>query len=185
MADLISLSKIKSCDLDPVPASVLKQCLSQLLPVITSVVNISLESAIMPDVLKVTQIGPLLKKSDLSHEEFKHFRPVSNLAFISKVIEKAVAFQMIDYVDDNNLGEVLQSAYKKRYNTESLRLHALLKVQNDILRAIDQHRTVALVLLDLSSAFNTVDHEILLGRLNTRSWACACSCVDSFILARS
>jgi hypothetical protein len=61
----------------------------------------------------------------LDQEDFKNFRPVSNLAFISKVIERAVAFQMTDYVDVNNLGEVFQSAYKRRHSTET----TLLRVQ--------------------------------------------------------
>lgn len=86
---------------------------------------------------------------------------MSNLAFISKVIEKAVSFQLIEHVENNDLGEPLQSAYKRLHNTET----ALLNVHNDILNAIDHHRTVALLLLDLSAAFDTVDHELLLHRL--------------------
>ena len=69
---------------------------------------------------------------------------MSNLAFISKVIEKAVSCQLIEYIESNDLGEPLQSAYKRLHNTET----ALLKVHNDILNEIDQHRTVALLLLD-------------------------------------
>ena len=86
---------------------------------------------------------------------------MSNLAFVSKVIEKAVSYQLTEHVDSNDLGEPLQLAYKSLHNTET----ALLKVQDDILNAIDQRRTVALLLLDLSTAFDTVDHELLLHRL--------------------
>ena len=83
---------------------------------------------------------------------------------LSKVIEKSVAIQLVQYIDDNNLDEKLQSAYKKMHSTET----ALLRVQNDILHSVDRGCTVVLLLLDLSAAFDTVDHGLLLHRLNTR-----------------
>ena len=91
---------------------------------------------------------PLLKKVDSDFEVFSNFRQVLNLMFTSKLIEKAVARQLTSYVLNNDLGEVFQSAYKKLHSTET----ALLKVQNDILRAIDSRRSVILVFLDLSAA---------------------------------
>ena len=130
--------------LDPVQASVLTGCLPVLLPVITDLVNCSLDTAFMPVALKTAMIIPLLKKSNLNTDDFKNFRPVSNLPFISKVIEKVVAAQHVNYINDNNLGESLQSAYKRHHSTES----ALPKVHNDILKAIDNRRTVVLLLLD-------------------------------------
>ena len=86
----------------------------------------------MPVALKTALIISLLKKSNLNSDDFKNFRPVSNLPFISKVIEKVVAVQLVNYIDDN-LGEPLQSAYKCYHSTES----TLLKVHNDILQAVD------------------------------------------------
>ena len=86
----------------------------------------------MPVALKTALIIPLLKKSNLNSDDFKNFRPVSNLPFISNVIEKVVAVQLVNYIDDN-LGEPLQSAYKRYHSTES----TLLKVHNDILQAVD------------------------------------------------
>ena len=65
----------------------------------------------------------LLKKSNLNSDDFKYFRPVSNFPFISKVIEKVVAVQLVDYINDNNLGESLQSAYKRHHSTESALLN--------------------------------------------------------------
>ena len=70
----------------------------------------------------------------------------------------------MQYIDDNNLDEKLQSAYKKLHSTET----ALLRVHDDILRTVDRGCTVVLLLLDLSAAFDTVDHGLLLPRLNTR-----------------
>lgn len=160
---LIKSKKLKCCALDPIPSTILKQCLPILLPVITNIVNLSLTSATVPDSLKIALLLPLLKKVSLDFEEFKNFRPVSNLTFISKVIEKTVASQLINYINDNALTEVFQSAYKKQHSTET----ALLRVHDDIMRAIDEHRSVVLLLLDLSAAFDTVDHGILLNRLTS------------------
>ena len=78
---------------------------------------------------------------------------------MSKIIERAVAVQVKKYITDKDLDESLQSAYKHLHSTET----ALLKVQNDILCAIDDNKCVALLLLDMSSAFDTVDHRLSLG----------------------
>ena len=154
----------KSCDLDPIPATVLRECLSNLLPIITKIVNMSLTEAVVPSSLKNASLHPLLKKASLPYDEFSSFRPVSNLSFISKCVEKVAAAQTCMHVDDNNLSELYQSAYKKHHSTET----ALIKVQDDILRAIDNNCCVILLLLDLSAAFDTVDHRILLDRLSER-----------------
>lgn len=78
-----------------------------LTPVITEIVNRSLATGLIPQSLKAAQIRPLLKKSNLD----KKFRLGSNLPFISKVIEKAVCFQLVNYIETNNVGKTYQSAY--------------------------------------------------------------------------
>ena len=155
---------MKTCALDQLPASVLTKCLPRLLPVITDIVNHSLDEALMPNSLKTALIIPLLKKTNLDTEDFKNFRPVSNLPFVSKLIKKLVVVQLVQYIDDSNLDEKLQSAYKKLHSTET----ALLRVHDDILRTVDRGCIVVLLLLDLSAAFDTVDHGLLLHRLNTQ-----------------
>ena len=94
----------------------------------------------------------------------KNYRPVSNIKFISKIIEKAASCQIVDYVDSNRLGEKFQSSYKKHHSTET----ALLKVKSDILQSIDNNKAVLMVLLDMSAAFDTVDHALFLQRLDKR-----------------
>jgi len=89
---------------------------------------------------------------------------VSNLPFLSKVIEKAVALRLNSYMHDNGLNEKYQSAYKQLHSTET----ALVCVANDILRCVDEKKAVLLVLLDLSAAFDTVDHDVLLDRMFKR-----------------
>ena len=132
---------------------------------ITRVVNFSLTSGQVPDRFKVAMLKPLLKKSGADRELFSNFRPVSNLYFLSKVTEKAVAAQLMDHLNDNDgFLEEFQSAYKSHHSTET----ALVKFQNDILKAIDNNRSVISLLLDLSAAFDIVDHSILLSRLQNR-----------------
>ena len=161
---LIMSSKSTSCPLDPLPTSLLKDSLSVLLPVITKLINGSLISGIVPQCFKNALIKPLLKKSTLDPEDLKNYRPISNLPFLSKVLEKVVANQLSIYMTENKLHENMQSAYKPGHSTES----ALLRVQNDILLDLDKKQGVILVLLDLSAAFDTIDHNVLLERLAER-----------------
>ena len=152
----------KSCPLDPIPTAIVKECLDDLLPVLTSIINFSLQSGSFPDQWKEALVKPLLKQPgcDLI---FRNFRPVSNLAFVSKLTEKAVADQIQSYMDMNYLFPPFQSAYRPHHSTET----ALLKVKNDILMNMDRQCVTLLVLLDLSAAFDTVDHAILIDRLST------------------
>ena len=157
-------SATKSCSLDVIPTWLLKKSLGVLLSPITRIVNLSLSQSMMPTVFKEAVITPILKKSSLDPENLKNYRPVSNLSFISKLIERIVASKLTSYLENNSLLEPLQSAYKKYHSTET----ALVKIQNDILRNLDSNSAVALVFLDLSAAFDTVDHHILLNLLSSR-----------------
>ena len=123
-----------------------------------------MESGILCTDLKMASVKPLLKKQSLRSDEFKNFRPISNLGFLSKVVEKYVAKQLIDYLDANGLDVSYQSAYRKLDSTET----ALIRVHNDIAIVSDQKRSVILLILDLSAAFDSVDHCILLSRLSRR-----------------
>ena len=100
-------------------------------------------------------------KTGLDQNELNNYRPVSNLPVISKVLEKTVDTQIEAHISSNNLHEPNQSAYRKFHSTET----AFIKVQNDILQSLDQNKCTVLVLLDLSAAFDTIDHKTLLNRL--------------------
>lgn len=151
----------KSCDLDPIPTWLLKLCLNELAPCITHIVNLSLTTSEVSSNLKLALIVPLIKKLLLDPEVLKNFRPVSNLSFISKLVERVVAEQLNTHLTLNTLLEKFQSAYKQYHSTET----ALLRVQNDLLMALDSDGGTILMLLDLSAAFDTIDHNILLRRL--------------------
>ena len=117
--------------LDPIPGIVISDCLHALLPAITRIVNLSLTTGTVPPKIKKASLSPLLKQPLLSHGEFPNYRPISNLAFISKCTEKVVASRLNEPVNKHNLSEFFQSAYKKGRSTES----ALVRVHNDILGA--------------------------------------------------
>ena len=98
------------------------------------------------------------------HLHYRNQLLTSNLKFISKLVEKSVAVQLTKHVMTNHLDEKFQSAYKEFHSTET----GLLRVHNDILCSLDQNKSVILLLLDLSAAFETVDHAILISRLSNR-----------------
>ncbi len=159
---VIKKSPTKSCTLDPIPTWLLKDCLIPLLPIITTkIINLSLSEGIMPEDFKNANLLPLLKKNQLDVEILKNFCPISNLAYISKLIEKIVDSQMTTHMTVNNLHDIMQSSYKENDSTETAMLH----MHNDILTALDQNKPVLIICMDLSAAFDTVDHEIQLNHI--------------------
>ena len=125
------------------------------------ITNLSFEEGYVPDNLKIALILPLLKKLGLDPEVLKNFRPVSNLPYLSKLLERLAAVRLVDHMFLHQLHELFQSSYKKFHSTET----ALLKIQSDILGALDGGKCVLLIMLDLSAAFDTIDHSVLLTRL--------------------
>ena len=161
---IIKSNKIKACSLDPVPACVFRKCLDVLLPAVTDITNQSLQTGIFPTPLKSALIIPTLKKPSSDPEILKNYRPISNLPFLGKVIERTVSQQLMIHLKYNSLLASRQSAYRQHHSVET----ALIRVQNDLLQSMDRGNEAVLVLLDLTSAFDTVDHSILLTRLMER-----------------
>ena len=160
VSKVILSSSSKSCESDPIPTDVLKVIIPAVLNLPTELVNRLLQTGTFPSNLKEAFVKPLLKKTSLKLID-KNYWPVSNLAFIGKMLEWTVTGQLMDYIYEHNLMEPLQSAYRPDHSTET----ALLKVKADIHQAIDNQEVMGLVLLDLLAAFDTADHTILLQRL--------------------
>ena len=118
---------------------------------------------------------PLLKKANLDPNCLKNYRPVSNLPILSKVLERIVLKQLLQHLESHCLLEPFQSAYRKCHSTET----ALLRVVSDPLQASDCGRVSILSLLDLSAAFDTIDHSILIDRLRT-TFSCSGTVLDWF-----
>ena len=113
--------------------------------------------AVSHPVFKTAHVTPLLKKAGLDRNILKNYQQVSNLSYISKLIEKAVARQINEHIAHKGISNKNQSAYRVFHSTET----ALLKIQSDIAISMDKGTAVGLVLLDLSAAFDTIDHSIL------------------------
>ena len=128
----------------------------------------SFDQNTFPSVFKEALVRPLLKKPGLDREVLRNYRPVSNLSFVSKIIEKVVACRIDSHLDANSLRDPLQSAYRSQHSTET----ALVRVHNDIVTALDERSSAVLVLLDLSAAFDVIDHEILSQRLSLSYGIC-------------
>jgi len=127
-----------------------------------------LTTATVPDVFKFAYITPRLKKQDLDSADVRSYRPISNLSVLSKLLERLVHRQMLDW---HRLPR-LKSAYRQHHSTEK----AVLRVLADILHAVDTGDLSILALLDLSAAFDTVDLDILLQRLQTSFGVVSVAC---------
>ena len=162
---LITKSGKKSCALDPMPTSLVIECLDVLCPAITRMINLSLDSLIglFPDNWEHAEVRPGVKNNSSSDLSFSNLRPISSLTFISKLTEQAVSDQTYNHLSVHNLYPKNQSAYRKFRSTKT----ALLRIKHDILMNMNQQCVTLLVTLDLSAAFDTIDHVILLKRLHS------------------
>ena len=161
---LINRLPNKQCELDPIPTSVLKKCLPVLAQTITNIVNLSLSTGCFPSNFKQSVVTPLLKKPSLEKENSANYRPISNLSFLSKLVERIVKHRLDRHLASNSLYNPFQSAYTRYHSTET----ALLAVHDSLIQAIAHQQVTCLCLLDLSAAFDTIDHNILIHRLS--SW---------------
>ena len=143
----------KSCKLDVLPTKVLKDIVTPLLPLLTKIINLSLTEGLFVEEWKVAVICPLLKKLGLDLIS-SNYRPVSNFPFLSRVVEKAALKQFIKYCNDNSLLPTYQSAYRKNYSCET----ALVKLFDDLLWSMERQKVNLLVAINLSAAFDMVDH---------------------------
>ena len=119
-------------------------------------------TGVIPVAFKNALVTPLLKKATLNQDVLKNHRPVSNLPFIPKVLERVVLSQLLDYFASTEQHEPHQSAYRPIHSTDT----ALVRVVNDIQMALDQKNAAMLVLLDLSAAFDMIDHSLMVKRFS-------------------
>ena len=121
----------------------MKACINTLLPTIVRIVNLSFAEACFREILKLSAVEPRIKNPMLDNELRSSYRPISNLRFISKAIEKVAADRLNCHLTENDLHVPLQSAYKPSHGTET----ALLKVQDVILRSLDENNCVILLII--------------------------------------
>ena len=147
------------CSADPFPLSdvICSENSNQLIKIYTDIINVSLQTGKFPSSEKMAIVKPLLK-GKLDPESFSSYRPVSNLSFLSKIIELSVLSQLKEHLDITQAIPVNQSAYRKNFSTET----ALCSIVNDLLFDLDKGKCCLLILLDLTAAFDTVMHDLLI-----------------------
>ena len=131
---------VKSCSLDLVPTLIVREFVDLLLPYLTSMVNVSLTQGRLPSSERHAIVTPLLNKPGLDTANVSNYRPVYNLTFISKVVKRAVALQLNEYLTSNGMLPRSQSAYRKKHSTET----AMLRVLSDFLTAADGRKVTLL-----------------------------------------
>uniref|UniRef100_A0A669CP39 Reverse transcriptase domain-containing protein n=1 Tax=Oreochromis niloticus TaxID=8128 RepID=A0A669CP39_ORENI len=161
LKELINTQKNSNSLLDTIPSRIIKEAFDTIGPCILLLMNLSLSSGCVPTAFKNAVVQPVIKKASLDHNTLANYRPISKLPFLSKILEKIVLQQLQTYLERNGLYEKFQSGFRQRHSTET----ALLRVFNDLLLITDTGCPAILVLLDLTSAFDAADHDILLTRL--------------------
>ena len=181
LREILKTSGIKTSFHDILPASVLKQVIDTLLPYICILVNKSLSTGSVEG-LKESVVNPLLKKAGIDPESFKNYRPVSDLLFLSKLIERVVDRRLFDHMSMNDLHCKYEHGYKKFHSTETL----LLPLVNNTLLSLDSGQAVIWILIDLSAAFDTVDIDLELHILESEIGICgtALNWFNSFLKGR-
>jgi hypothetical protein len=159
--DIIMHSPRKPSQDDVIPLWLLIESLPVLLPAIVSIVNRVLIDG-MPRSLKHSTITPLIKKKTLDPNSLASYRPVANSQTIAKVIERVVLCRLTSHLVLNKLQDKYQSAFKRHHSCET----ALLYVHDMVINAMDEGKIALLVLIDMSCAFDTVDHSILCKKLS-------------------
>jgi len=153
----------KSSQLDFIPTSLIKSCSDVFSDIICQLANLSFSQGKFPSSFKLAYVSPLLKRPGLDPSLPANYRPISNLNNISKILEKLFLVRLQPHVTSSLNFNPLQSAYRPLHSTET----ALLFTLDSIYRAADQGHPSVLVSLDLSAAFDTIDHHLLLTRLYT------------------
>ncbi len=157
------LSSHPTCPLDPIPSHLLQAISPALLPALTHIINTSLLTGIFPTAFKQARVIPLLKKPTLNTSLLENYRPVSLLPFIAKTLERVVFNQVSLFLSQNNKLDAKQSGFRSGHSTET----ALLSVTEALRIAKADSKSSVLILLDLSAAFDTVNHQILLSTLSS------------------
>jgi hypothetical protein len=122
----------------------------------------AMQSGTFVNCFKHSHIIPLLKSSSLDRKNLNNYRLIATLPFLSKVFERLVQKQLLAHINTLPILDQFQSGFRANHSTET----ALTKIYNDISLELDQNHSVILILLDLSAAFDTINHDTLIKILN-------------------
>ena len=154
-----SLKSTKTCGIDNIDSYIIKLSEDELLPAITHIVNLSIKLKCFPTFYKCAKVVPLHKKEDKLNP--KNYRPVALLPIISKIIEKAIFIPVIQYLEENELLHPSHHGFRSCHSTAS----SLLQMYDTWITAMEKNEISAVIMLDMSAAFDVVDTSILLGKM--------------------
>ena len=163
MKTIIQSMKKKSSQLDPAPAFIVFNFIDLLLPILLHITNTIIKQQTFPPNLKHAYIRPSVKNPKKDRNDLSNLRPINELPFVSKIVERVLYNQLESYLEENNLHATYQSAYRRFNSCET----AMIRVGDEIQQHLLNKKYVALLMLDNSSAFDTVDHTILISKLKT------------------
>lgn len=155
-----SLKSKKSCGYDNFSTELLRAVKLEISPILAALINQSFTSGIFPDKLKIAKVSPIYKKSDSS--KIDNYRPISLLPSISKVFEKLIHSQILNYFNENNLFFKSQYGFRPKHSTE----FATLELVDRLMKSMNSGDIPLSIFIDLSKAFDTLNHKILLTKLN-------------------
>ena len=156
---IAGLKNSKTAGVDFLDTTAIKMISKDVVPAITHIVNLSIRCSKFPESWKYAKIIPLHKKDDILNP--KNYRPVAILPILSKILERAIFEQVVEYFEDNNLFHPNHHGFRKHHNTCT----ALLQMYDGWVEAADKGDLTGVCLLDMSAAFDTVNHSLLLQKL--------------------
>ncbi len=154
------LNVTKACGPNSIPNKILKDHIYTFLEPVRYILNLSLSQGNFPTLLKKAEVCPIFKKNDKTKCE--NYRPISLLSNLSKLFERAMHTRLYDFLENSNVFYNLQFGFRKQHSTN----HALLSIVEGIRENLDTKKFVCGVFIDLEKAFDTVNHEILLSKLD-------------------
>ena len=159
LAIVKALKNSKSTGLDDIDTWTLKLIIQDVLPALTHVINLSLTNLEFPSSWKLAKIIPLLKKNDPLNP--KNYRPVALLPIMSKILERVVFKQVVEYVEGNGLLHPSHHGSRAKHSTCT----AMIEMYDTWIDSVEQGEMAGVMMIDLSAAFDLVDHPLLLRKL--------------------
>ena len=156
---ICGLKNSKASGVDGIDTYILKLMVDDVLPVITHIVNLSIQQGVFPTMYKQAKVIPLLKKGDPL--EPKNYRPVALLCIVSKVIERAIFLQIVEHMNTQGLFHPNHHGFRAGHSTTT----AMIQMYDNWVQAVDKGDLVGVCMLDMSAAFDVVEHSILLEKL--------------------